>query len=80
MHVNLPMKIIAKYQSVILSADYMFVNGFLFLNTYSHEIKFITSRQQDLKTDLNIQAMKSIKDYYGKRGFKIVVLRADHQF
>ena len=43
MYVNLPMKLIAKYQWVILSADYMFVNGFLFFNTYICDIKFITS-------------------------------------
>ena len=44
-HVNLPMELIAKYQSVILSSDYMFVNGVSFFNTYIQEIKFIASRQ-----------------------------------
>ena len=58
MHVNLPMEIIAKYQLVILSDDFMLVNGVPFFNTYSRGIRFITSRQQDPKTDLNMQAMK----------------------
>ena len=31
--VNLPMELIAKYQSVILSSDYMFLNGVSFFNT-----------------------------------------------
>ena len=54
MHVNLPIKLITKYQSVILSTDYMFVNGVPFFNTYSRDIRFITSRQQDPKTDLTM--------------------------
>ena len=66
------MELIAKYQSVILSADYMFVNGIPFFNTYIRDIKFITSRQQDPNTGLTMQAMKSIKAYYTQRGFKIV--------
>ena len=37
------MEIIAKYQSVILSPDYMFVNGVPLFNTYSRDIRFITS-------------------------------------
>ena len=41
-HINLPMELIAKYQSVILSADYMFVNGVPFFNTYISDIKFVT--------------------------------------
>ena len=32
-HINLPMELIAKYQSVILSADYIFVDGVPFFNT-----------------------------------------------
>ena len=80
MHGNLPMELIAKYQSVILSADYMFVNGVPFFNTYNRDIKFVTSRQQDPKTDLTMQAMKSIKAKYAKRGYKIVKLRVDQQF
>ena len=80
MHANLPMEIIAKYQLVILYADYMFVKIVQFFNNYSCDIKFITSRQQDPKTDLTMQAMKSIKSYYTKRGFKIVELRSDQQF
>ena len=79
-HVNLSMEIIAEYQSVLLSAGYMFVKGVLFFNTYSCGIKFITPWKQDLKTDLTIQSMKSIKAYYAKRGFKIVEMRADHKF
>ena len=39
----------------------MFVNGVPFFNTYSREIMFIAQRQQNLKTDLIMQAMKSIK-------------------
>ena len=42
-HINLPMEIIAKYQSVILSPDYMFVNGVPLFNTYSRDNRFITS-------------------------------------
>ena len=42
MHANLPMELIAKYQSVILSADYVFVNDAPFFNTYNRDIKFIT--------------------------------------
>ena len=42
MHINLPMELIAKYQLVILSADYMFVNGVPFFNTYISDIKFVT--------------------------------------
>ena len=80
MHFNLPMELIAKYQLVVLSADYMFVNGILFFNTYSREIKFITSWKQEPKTDLPIQDMKSINAYYANKCFKIVELRADQQF
>ena len=76
-HINLPMELIAKYQSVILSSDYMFVNSVPFFNTYIHDINFLTSRQQGPKTDLTMQAMKSIKAYYAKRGFNIVGLRED---
>ena len=61
MHVNLPMKLIAQYQSVILSADYMFVNGIQLFNTYIRDIMFITLQQQDPKKNLTVQAMKSIK-------------------
>ena len=50
----------------------MFVNGVLFFNTYSRGIKFITPWKQDLKTDLTIQSMKSIKAYYAKRDFNIM--------
>ena len=56
-HINLPMEPIAKYQSVLLAADYIFVNGVSFFSTYSRNIKFITSQQQDPKIDLTIQAM-----------------------
>ena len=79
-HVNIPMELIARYQSVILSADYIFVNGAPFFNTYSRDIKFTTSQQQETNTYLMIRAMKSIKAYYVKRGFKIAELRADQQF
>ena len=72
MHVNLPMELIGKYQFVILSADYMFVNGVPFLNAYSRAIKFIASWQQYPKIDMTMYAMKSIKAYYAKRGLKIV--------
>ena len=58
----------------------MFVNGVPFFNTYSRGIRFITSRQQDPKTDLTMQSIKLIKDYYVKRGFNIVELRSDQQF
>ena len=58
----------------------MFVNGVPFFNTFSRDIRFITSRQQDPKTDLTMQTMKSIKAYYAKRGLKIVELRADQKF
>ena len=58
----------------------MFLNIILSFNTYSHEIKFINSRQQDSKTDLTMHAMKSIKAYYEKRGFDIVELRSDQKF
>ena len=74
------MELAAKYQSVILSTDYMFVNSILFFKTYSRDIRFITSRQQDLKTGLTKQAMKSMNAYYVMRGFKIVELRADQKF
>ena len=79
MHVNLPMELIEKYQLVILSAEYMFVNGVSFLNIYSRDIKFITSWQQDPNTDLTMQAIKSSKAYYKKRGFKIFKLKADQK-
>ena len=79
MHVNLHMEHIAKYQSVILSADYVFVNGVPFLNTYSRDIKLINSRQQDPKTDMTMKDTKPIRAYYAKRGFKKVKLRVDHQ-
>ena len=42
-HINLPMELIAKYQSVILSADYMFMNGVLVFYIYSRNIQFVTS-------------------------------------
>ena len=74
------MELIAKYQSVISSADYMFVNSVPLFNNYSRDIGFITSQQQYLNTDLTIQAMESIQAYYKKRGFKIVKLRSDQQF
>ena len=80
MHANLPMEPVSKYLSVILSAEYMFVNGVPFFNTYSRNIRFFTSRQQVPNIDLRIQSMKSIKDYYLKRGFKIFKLRSDQQF
>ena len=67
MHINLHMELIEKYQSVILSADYIFVNGVSFFNAYIPDIRFITSRQQYLKTDLTMQAMNSIKAYYTNR-------------
>ena len=54
----------------------MFVISVQFFNTYSRGIMFITSLKQYLKIDLIMQAMKSIKAYYTKRGFKIVKLRA----
>ena len=57
-HVNLPMELITKYQSVILSADYMFVNSVPFLNIYSRDIRFITSWQQDSKIDITMQTIK----------------------
>ena len=79
-HVNLPMELIAKYQSVILFADYMFVNRILFLNTYSCDIRFITSRYQEPNTDMTMQAMRLIKAYYAKRGFNIVEIRVDQNF
>ena len=79
-HVKLTMEIIAKHQSIILSADYMFVNSVPFFNTYSCDIRFITSRQNDSKTDITTQAIKSINAYYEKRGFKIVELREYQQF
>ena len=72
MHVNLPMELIAKYQSSILSAGYIFVNGIPLFSTYSRDIKFISSQQQDIQTDLTMQAMNSIKAYYANRGFNIV--------
>ena len=80
MHVNLPMELIAKYKLVILSPDYMFVNGVPFFNNYSRDIKFITSQQQDPKTGLTMQAMKYIKAYYVNRGSKIVKLRVNQKF
>ena len=58
----------------------MFVNDVLFFNTYSHDINFVASRQQDKNNDINMQAMNSIKAYYTNMGFKIVELRADQQF
>ena len=58
----------------------MFVNGVPFFNTYSRDIKFIFSLQKEPNTDLTVQAMKSTKAYYAKRGFKIVELRADQKF
>ena len=67
MHINLHMELIEKYQSVILSVDYIFVNGVSFFNAYIPDIRFITSRQQYLKTDLTMQAMNSIKAYYTNR-------------
>ena len=39
------MEVIDKYQLVILSADYIFINGVPLFNTYSHDIDFITSRR-----------------------------------
>ena len=45
-HINLHIELIAKYQSVILSAEYMFVNDVLLFNTYIRDIGFITSRHQ----------------------------------
>ena len=67
----------AIYQSVILSADYMFVKDVQFFITYSHGIRFIASQQQDQKTGMTIQVMNSIKAYYAMWGFNIVNLRAD---
>ena len=58
----------------------MFVKDVLFFNTHSCDIKFITSKQQDPKTDMTMQAMKSIKDYYAKRVLKIVEIRTDQKF
>ena len=80
MHVNLPMELIGKYQSVLLSNDYMSVNGVPLLNTYRCDIRLITSQQQESKIDLTMQATKSIKAYYAKRVFKIVKLKANRQF
>ena len=55
------MELVAKYQSFIYSTDYMFVNGIPLFNTYICDIRFITSRHQDLQIDRTMQAMKSIQ-------------------
>ena len=58
----------------------MFVDGIPFFNTYSREIMYITSQQKNPKTDLKMQAIKSIQAYYAKKGFKIALLREYQQF
>ena len=42
-HVNIPKNLTESYQSITLSADFIFVNSIPFFITSSHQIKFITA-------------------------------------
>ena len=66
------MELMEKYQLFILSTNFMFVNNVPFFKTYSRDIRFIASRNKGLKKNMTLHAMKSIKAYYAKRGFRIV--------
>ena len=78
--VGVPLEISVKYKNVVLSADFMFVNQIPFLNTISHGLKFITTRQMAPKAANSTETFKIIKKFYALRGFRITEIRADGQF
>ena len=42
-YINIPKHLMERYQSVIVSSDFMFANGISFFITIIHNIKFITA-------------------------------------
>ena len=64
-HINTPKNLMERHQPVILSADFIFVNGIPFFFTISHHIKFITAlmtKYQRIKPV--IETVKEIKSHY----------------
>ena len=63
----LPATIMAKYMSVILCADIIFINGVRFFTTVSRHIKFITGMHiADATTETLENSLKSVKAVYAK--------------
>ena len=70
-----------RYQSVILSSDFVFVNSIPYFITISHHIKFITylmTKYQGIKPV--IETIKKVEAHYAKHGFRIEGVRMDRQF
>jgi len=77
----LPVTIMAKYMTVILCADIIFINGVRFFTIVSRHIKFVTGLHiADATTEMLESSLQSVKAIYRKRGFKITNLNMDSQF
>jgi len=71
--VHLPLSISAKYRSMILCIDLMFVNKIPFLITISRHVKCGTVEvMKNRKSETIVAGLKHVKQLYAKRGFKLV--------
>lgn len=79
--VDLTADIMNRHRNITLGGDIMFVNKIPFLMTISRDINFGTAvmlRNQQGKTIL--EAIRQLKQIYGKRGFNLSVILMDGQF
>jgi hypothetical protein len=85
-HVNpeyhqIPMTIMEKYRELTLCVDMMFVNKLPFLVTISRGIKFGTVESiKSRKLKELLTAIKSVKQLYALRGFKVTCTDVDNAF
>jgi Reverse transcriptase (RNA-dependent DNA polymerase)/Zinc knuckle len=78
---GVPAEILKAHGDVTLSIDLMFVNKIPFLITISKGIKFGSATHlQDKKKDTIKNALYRICDAYKGRGFKVILVKADHEF
>jgi hypothetical protein len=79
--VALPVKIMARYRAVLLTADLMFVNSIPFLITFSPNVRFGTVEKLGCKSNTMIMAaLKDVFRIYRGGGFNVEMVMMDREF
>ena len=77
----LPIALMSRYRDVSLGGDIMFINKIPFFMTISRNIRFGTSESLFNQSSKTIMAaIKTIKQLYSQRGFRITQMMMDGQF
>ena len=79
--IKVPMEFIKLHQNVELAIDVFFINKHIFLTTYSTKICFTTITRLKFRTNRLIwEALLATYKMYLLRGFRIIVIKGDHEF